>query len=326
MQIIKDHQEGETRMKRLGCLVAVLVMLVSMCSVAQADGNTSKDWNFYLIPDSNTRELTEEEIWTWDYESLWYLINEIFARHGFVFREDGQFYTYFNRQQWYTPNNDTEKNSIAYGQVSSVEWHNEHVIKVVRDQMKEQKTKNDEGTKNWKDYIPPEGMLDGFVNGYVGKNVNWPVYSAPSESAWRGANGKATVNPGYEYWVAGWDEGWLLVLYKTNKGGVRIGYCQPTYNTGVAKTLQFSRMETTVAQSAILTDDPMLSNSPITTLQVGDKVTYLKTFYGYGAQKAWAYVETTVNGQRARGFLPVYCLDLAYTDETTNQDGTNGNG
>ena len=36
----------------------------------------------YLIPDSDARQLTEAELWEWDYESLGYILNEIFARHG----------------------------------------------------------------------------------------------------------------------------------------------------------------------------------------------------------------------------------------------------
>ncbi len=314
-------------MKKLGCFVAVLVLLLGMIPMGSADTAAVKDWNFYLIPDSNTRELTEEEIWDWDYESMWYLINEIFARHGFVFKENGQFDSYFSRQQWYTPNDDTAANKMAYGQMTSLEWRNEHTIKVVRDKMKELKTKNDEGTKNWKSFIPPEGMLAGFSNGRVGNKVNWPVYSAPSANAWRGANGKASMNAGWEYWGAGWDEGWLMVLYETNKGSVRIGYVQPTYNTGIEGSLNFSKIETTVMQSCTLTDDPMRSNSPVTTLKIGEKVTYLATFYGYGAQKAWAYVETIVEEKRARGFVPVNCLDIAYTDEAISE-GNNplGNG
>ena len=313
-------------MKRVLSMLSVLVLLLGICPLGSADGNAAKDWNFYLIPDSNTRELTEQEIWGWDYESLWYLINEIFARHGFVFKENGQFDSYFSRQQWYTANDDTAANKIAYGQMTSLEWHNEHTIKVVRDKMKEQKTKNDQGTKNWKSFIPPEGMLNGFNAGRVGTKGNWPVYAAPSADAWRGANGKAMLNASYEYWAAGWDEGWLLVMYETNKGSVRIGYVQPTFNTGISNALTFSKMETTVAQDCTLTDDPMRSNSPITNLKVGEKVTYLMTFYGYGAQKAWAYVETIAEEKRARGFVPVHCLDLSYNDEVDHDNIPQGNG
>ncbi|MBQ9307848.1 MAG: YARHG domain-containing protein, partial [Clostridia bacterium] len=68
--------------KRIAMLVMAMTLLMGGLGIpkaAHADG-AAKDWDFYLIPDSDTRVLTKEEIWKWDYESLWYLINEIFAR------------------------------------------------------------------------------------------------------------------------------------------------------------------------------------------------------------------------------------------------------
>ena len=316
-------------MKRWICVCMVMVSLMSVWPVSLADGNTmTKDWNFYLISDSDTRYLTKEEIWQWDFDSLWYLINEIFARHGFVFKEGGQFYSFFNRQKWYTPNQDTTANKLAYSRTTDIDWYNEHLIKEVREEMLAQDTKNDVGTKNWRDFIPPENMLEGFENAIITqKKALWPVYSAPTENAWRGANGKATVNANYEYWAAGWDQGWLMVLYETNSGSVRIGYVQPTINTGINSSMNFSRIPVTVAQNATLTDDPMRSNSPMRTLTKGETVTYLKTFYGYGAQKAWAYVETQIDGKLARGFVPVYSLDLVIDQESIDQkDYIGGNG
>jgi hypothetical protein len=131
--------------------------------------------------------------------------------------------------------------------------------------------------------------------------------AAPSADAWRGANGKAMLNASYEYWAAGWDEGWLLVMYETNKGSVRIGYVQPTFNTGISNALTFSKMETTVAQDCTLTDDPAKQYASIMTLQPGDTVTLLTCFYN---ADAWAYVETTLNGQTVRGFVPMDCLEI----------------
>ena len=313
--------------KRIAVLVMAMTLLMGGLGIpkaAHADG-AAKDWDFYLIPDSDTRVLTKEEIWKWDYESLWYLINEIFAGHGFVFKEGGQFESYFSRQAWYTPNNDTRANKQAYAATNNIEWQNEHLIKVVQEEMKALDTKNTEGTRNWKDAIPPEGMLSGFVSGKIGKSKTWPVYAAPSSNAWRGANGKACYNAGYNYWAAGWENGWLLVLYETNKGSVRIGYAQPSYDTGITSQLSFSYMDATVVQDVTLTDDPMLTNSPVGKLRAGDHVTYLTTFYGYGAEKAWAYVETTVDGLTARGFVPTYTLDLGYYDEV-DETSAQGNG
>ena len=49
---------------------------------------------------------------------------------------------------------------------------------------------------------------------------NCPVYSAPSEYSYRGANGKASVaTSNGEVDEAGWVDGWLLVRYEI-KGGL----------------------------------------------------------------------------------------------------------
>ena len=72
-------------MKRLlAALLAALLLCGGLMAVASAD-------RMYLIPDSNTRYLTEDELWQWDYESLGYIYNEIFARHGYVFTSGGKY-------------------------------------------------------------------------------------------------------------------------------------------------------------------------------------------------------------------------------------------
>ena len=39
----------------------------------------------YIIPDSNTRALTEGELWAYTREALRYIRNELLARHGYIF-------------------------------------------------------------------------------------------------------------------------------------------------------------------------------------------------------------------------------------------------
>lgn len=53
-----------------------------------------------------------------------------------------------------------------------------------------------------------------------------PVYTAPSTSAYRGANGKASVDTNHDMWVAGFEtgSGWLMVRYDINGGSARVGY------------------------------------------------------------------------------------------------------
>ena len=67
-------------MKRFFCLLLCLCLLPA-CALGE---------RAYLIPDSDTRKLTESELWAWDYESLGYILNEIFARHGYNFIPGGK--------------------------------------------------------------------------------------------------------------------------------------------------------------------------------------------------------------------------------------------
>ena len=63
-------------MKKWIALILIVALLLPACSLAA---------DYYIIPDSDTRLLSEHELWDWDYESLGYILNEIFARHGFNF-------------------------------------------------------------------------------------------------------------------------------------------------------------------------------------------------------------------------------------------------
>ena len=78
------------KMIRFLCLALVLAMLPLAALADRA----------YLI-DSDSRKLTEAEHWEWDRESLSFMFNEIFARHGFTFEPGGKFYNWFNSQPWY---------------------------------------------------------------------------------------------------------------------------------------------------------------------------------------------------------------------------------
>ena len=66
----------------MGSILCLVLLLVLAAQTALAD-------RLYLIPDSDTRRLTEDELWQWDRESLSFIFNEIFARHGYVFRTGG---------------------------------------------------------------------------------------------------------------------------------------------------------------------------------------------------------------------------------------------
>ncbi|MGN0747052.1 MAG: YARHG domain-containing protein [Aristaeellaceae bacterium] len=291
--------------RRLCALLACLMLLAPAALAEHA----------YLIPDSNTRYLTEEELWAWDYESLGYILNEIFARHGYNFIPGQKYDNYFRCMPWYTPNADPDNQRACYSQLTSLEWANEHLVKEVRAQMRALGTRNEQGKSVWDYFSAGFDVLQGFNYIAVQPNQRWPVYSAPDAASWRGAGGKALVSTTGFVYAAGWESGWLLVMYETNNGSVRVGYTSindmkqaPAINT----LLTFEYAPAVVNRACTLTDDPARCYQPITSLRPGQQVTFLSTYFN---RYAWAYVETLVNGQVARGFIPAACLDLAQSDD-----------
>jgi hypothetical protein len=259
----------------------------------------------------------EDELWGWDYESLGYILNEIFARHGYNFIAGGKYDNYFSALAWYAPNADPDNSAACYSQLTSLEWANEHLVKQVRSDMRAQDTANPSG-KHYLDYISFDhfDILSGFTYVALKTGQKLAVYSAPGTSSWRGAKGKAAVSTNGSVYAAGWDGNWLLVMYETNNGAVRVGYVNGSDIKGGAQSgnLRFITQPATCIRSANLTDDPVATLTTIRTLQAGETVTYLSAFQSGSA--SWAYVQTTVDGKTARGFIPYDALNLGgLTDE-----------
>ena len=138
-------------MKRMTALLLAAALLLGMLiTAASAD-------RMYLIPDSETRKLTEEELWGWDYESIGYIMNEIFARHGYVFQSGGKYEYYFNCMPWYEAG--VNKTGHAY---TTVEWDNQNLCKKVRQDMRDQNTTNPGGKSVWTDFDSGFSGLQGF--------------------------------------------------------------------------------------------------------------------------------------------------------------------
>ena len=92
----------------------------------------------YIIPDSNTRYLTEAELWGYTREALRYIRNELLARHGYIFG-DNKFGRYFDTKVWYKEGG--YENAI----LTSLEWDNINLIRKVERNMDTLKTSNDSG-------------------------------------------------------------------------------------------------------------------------------------------------------------------------------------
>lgn len=281
-------------MRKVRWLLGMLTALLLSVTVASAELT-------YILPDSNTRELTWDEVARWDYETLGYAFNEIFARHGYVFHPGEKYDYYFSCQPWYTPNRDSNNQRAVYPYISATEWANYELIKEVRAYKAEN---GDSGESLWTYFSTGFDTLVGFDYVQLRTGQTLPVYSAPSRDSWRGANGKASVGTNGAIYSAGWEDGWLLVMYETNSGSVRVGYVSGDDIRGgvpMDTSLTFSYAPATLDTSAVLTDDPARTKTSIVQLRAGTQVTYLTSFFN---KSAWDYIETTVDGQTVRGFLP----------------------
>ena len=160
-------------------------MLMVLAALLLSIGIASAELN-YILPDSNSRELTWDEVARWDYETLGYAFNEIFARHGYVFHPGEKYDNYFSCQPWYTPNRDTNNQRAVYPYLNATEWANYELIKEVRSYKAEN---GDSGESMWTYFSGGFDTLGGFDYVQLRTGQNLPVYSAPSRNSWRGANG-----------------------------------------------------------------------------------------------------------------------------------------
>lgn len=152
-----------------------------------------------------------------------------------------------------------------------------------------------------------------------------PVYTAPSEHSFRMANGKATVSTDHEMYDGGFDAGWLMVRYETNDGDTRVGYIPPGYIRGyqsVWGTRRFSYIPVTAAQTIRVTNNPLLRGSGFAYLDPGECFHILAK---YTYHPDWWYIECTVDGQLARGFIDrdssgFYLGDLSSANPSEDPD------
>ena len=120
------------------------------------------------------------------------------------------------------------------------------------------------------DSLPPfkfEKNLYGIGYG------NCPVYSAPSESSYRAANGRASCQTtGYQVDDAGFVDGWLMVRYEI-KTGWRVGYIPPKYVKGFRSSMapHFGWVPCTANDTIYVTDNPYSHSDNFARLDPGEQ-------------------------------------------------------
>ena len=87
----------------------------------------NKNQNYNLpgkYPEASAKYLTNEDLRYLTKTELQIMRNEIFARHGYIFKTNPQMISYFNNQSWYTP----RYNDVNY-LLSEIEKSNLDLIK-----------------------------------------------------------------------------------------------------------------------------------------------------------------------------------------------------
>ncbi len=138
----------------------------------------------------------------------------------------------------------------------------------------------------------------------VKKGEKLPVYSAPYEDAWRGANGKAAVSTAEPFELLAWNlqHTWLMVEYTTSAPERRIGWIRAdTDRLSIdAEMNPFSRCLLRTIKSTRLTDDPRGRQRQIASLNAGETLIGLWRI----TDSPWIYAETTIDGKTVWAFVP----------------------
>ena len=136
-----------------------------------------------------------------------------------------------------------------------------------------------------------------------------PVYTAPSMDSYRCANGNATCQTNAKMDDGGYVNGWLMVRYATNNGGVRVGYIPPNYIRGFESQMypHFGYIPAVAEDIIMVTDNPMMHGTSFAQMDPGEEFHILST-YDYYAKDGleWWYIECTVDDKLAYGFIEKY--------------------
>lgn len=133
----------------------------------------------------------------------------------------------------------------------------------------------------------------------------YPVYTGPGETYARGGNGKGSVSTNDWIEVYGKKDGWVLIQYDLSADHYRFGWIEESALPKGADVpeLHFkeARNEQSVlytAEYAVLTDDPLVSRTPLAKLPPEHKLSYLARL-----DEKWVYVQVEVDGRTMCGFM-----------------------
>ena len=157
--------------------------------------------------------------------------------------------------------------------------------------------------------VIPTGTLSASLVTFT-SNQTYAVYSAPDSKSIRGAKGRARVSTNGWIQVFGSDGDWILVQYDITDKHNRIGYIDKNAlpKDVAVPELALTNVPAVVNYNVVVTDDPLVSQTPLARLTENTSVTVL------GTMGDWTYIEGMENKVRFRGFVPTVCLSGTVTD------------
>ena len=88
---------------------------------AEAAEVAMEDSNGYILPDSDSRKLKKSDLAGMTAQQLSYAKNEIYARHGRVFKSS-ELQDYFNQKDWYEKNDDFKDKDLSKKEAENTEF------------------------------------------------------------------------------------------------------------------------------------------------------------------------------------------------------------
>lgn len=88
---------------------------------AEAAEAAMEDSNGYILPDSDSRKLKKSDLAGMTAQQLSYAKNEIYARHGRVFKSS-ELQDYFNEKDWYEENDDFKDEDLSKKEADNAEF------------------------------------------------------------------------------------------------------------------------------------------------------------------------------------------------------------
>ena len=149
----------------------------------------------------------------------------------------------------------------------------------------------------------PTGALDAEEIKFSG-GKKYSVFSGPGEHYMRGGNGKAAVSTNDWIQVFGKENGWIMIQYDITSDHMRIGWIREDAlpKNITVKELELGDYKTYTTVQCDMTDDPLFTNTSVTTIQAGTELIWLSTM------GSWTYVEWGGISQPVRGFIQTSCL------------------